>query len=165
MRSAGLSGYMGFERNASGSVEHQTSGLSDALSGTCEPAVLTPFPELPGLSALPAGSDPRYPAELLGSERMRMLARTWSASYDYVLIDSPPILAVADALILSRLTDTTLLVTRHEQSTQKSLERAHKTLHGIEGRNVGIVVNGVHRNSISFNEFYGYKGSNYYSEV
>jgi len=97
--------------------------------------------------------------------RMTNLVKAWSASYDYILIDSPPILAVADAVILSRLADTTLLVARHGRSTQKSLERAYHTLHDLENRNVGIVVNGVHRNSTSYDEFYGYKGTIYYSEV
>jgi capsular exopolysaccharide synthesis family protein len=166
MRSAGLSRYMGFERITSGFlVKHQLSGLSDALSSASEPAVMTPFPELPGLSALSAGSEPRYPAELLGSDRMQTLAKTWAGSYDYVLIDSPPILAVTDAVILSRLADTILLVTRHGQSTQMSLERAYHTLHDVEGRSVGVVVNGVRRDSVSFDEFYGYKGRVYYSEV
>jgi capsular exopolysaccharide synthesis family protein len=165
LRSAGLSGYMGFERQQFGLIEYETSGLSDVLSSSREPAVITPFPELPKLSALPAGSSPTYPAELLGSMRMTNLVKAWSASYDYILIDSPPILAVADAVILSRLADTTLLVARHGRSTQKSLERAYHTLHDLENRNVGIVVNGVHRNSTSYDEFYGYKGTIYYSEV
>jgi capsular exopolysaccharide synthesis family protein len=165
MRSAGLSGYMGFERKAGTLIEHGTSGLSDALSGCGEPAIQMPFPELPRLSTLPAGSIPRYPAELLGSDRMDSLAKSWSANYDYVLIDSPPVLAVADALILARLADTTLLVARHGQTTQRSLERAYHTLIDIEDRRVGIVVNGVHRNSVSFNEFYGYRGKTYYSEA
>jgi polysaccharide biosynthesis transport protein len=165
MRSAGLSGYMGFERRVHGLTDPQARGLSDALSGDAEPAVVTPFSELPRLSALPAGTDPTYPAELLGSERMESLVKSWSRSYDYVLIDSPPILAVTDALILSRLADTTLLVTRYGQSTQKSLERAYRTLHNIECRNVGVVVNGVHRDSVSFDEFYGYKSTTYYTEA
>jgi succinoglycan biosynthesis transport protein ExoP len=165
MRSAGLSGYMGFERDASGPSDQGLIGLSDALSGSGEPSIITPFSQIPNLSVIPAGSTPRYPAELLGSDKMRTLVKDWSADYDYMLIDSPPVLAVADALILSRLTDTTLLVARHGRSTQKSLERAYKTLHGIESGNVGVVVNGVQRNSISFNEFYGYKGTSYYSEA
>jgi polysaccharide biosynthesis transport protein len=164
MRSAGLSGYMGFDRNASASDEHPR-GLSDALSGSAEPNIMTPFNQIPDLSVISAGSAPTYPAELLGSERMRTLVKTWEANYDYVLIDSPPILAVADGLILSRLADTTLLVARHGISTQKSLERAYKTLYGIESAHVGVVVNGVQRNSVSFNEFYGYRGTSYYSEV
>jgi len=165
MRSAGLSRYMGFERKASSLLDLGKNGLSNALSAFDEPAIVTPFPELPRLSALPAGSNPRYPAELLGSDRMQTLAKEWAANYDYVLIDSPPILAVADAVILSRLADTTLLVARHGRSTQKSLERAYRTLLHVEGKNIGVVVNGVHRSSTSYDEFYGYKGTIYYSEV
>ena len=130
-----------------------------------EPAVITPFSELPNLSAILAGSDPKYPAELLGSKRMQALVGSWSANYDYVLIDSPPVLAVADAVILSRFADMTLLVARHGQSTQKSLDRAYRTLNKVEGRNIGIVVNGVRRDSVSFDEFYGYQGTSYYSEA
>jgi capsular exopolysaccharide synthesis family protein len=165
MRSAGLSGYMGYNRHAPGTHDHDIKGLSDALSGAGEPNILTPFSQIPNLSVITAGSMPTYPAELLGSDKMRDLVQAWSAHYDYMLIDSPPVLAVADALILSRLTDTTLLVARHGRSTQKSLERAYKTLDGIENGNVGVVVNGVQRNSVSFNEFYGYKSTSYYSEV
>ena len=164
MRSSGLSGYMEFGRKEGVSAGHQKSGLSDTLSGPGEAAVITPFSKLPNLSALPAGLDPRFPAELLGSKRMKALVERWSASYDYVLIDSPPVLAVADAVILSRLADLTLLVARHGQSTQKSLDRAYRTLRK-EGRNIGIVVNGVRRDSVSFDEFYGYKGTSYYSEA
>jgi tyrosine-protein kinase Etk/Wzc len=80
-------------------------------------------------------------------------------------MDSPPVLAVTDAHILGRLADTTLLIARHGCSTQKSLERAYQRLHDVEGRNVGIVVNGVHRDSASFSEFYGYNGTRYYSEA
>lgn len=165
MRSSGLSGYVGFKRTEGVLAGRQKSGLSDALSGWCSPAVITPFTELPNLSVLPAGSDPKYPAELLGSELMQVFVRSWSAKYDYVLIDSPPVLAVADAVILSRLADMTLLVARHGQSTQKSLDRAYRTLRKIESKNIRIVVNGVRRDSVSFDEFYGYKGTGYYREA
>ena len=165
MRSAGLSSYMGFPRQSGALSDYATSGLSEALRGSDDPGVVTPFPELPKLSAIVAGSSPAYPAELLGTERMQELVKTWSASYDYVLMDSPPVLAVTDALILGRLADTTLLVAKHGSSTQRSLERAYQTLHDVEGRNVGIVVNGVHRDSASFSEFYGYNGTRYYSEA
>lgn len=164
MRSAGLSGYMGFERGSSSSGR-QIMGLSDALLGIAEPNILTPFSQIPNLSVLCAGSVPTYPSELLGSVRMRTLLTTWEATYDYVVIDSPPILAVADPLILSRMVDTTLLIARHGQTTKKSLERAYKILHSIDNSNVGVVVNGVERDSVSFNEFYGYKGTSYYSEA
>jgi succinoglycan biosynthesis transport protein ExoP len=165
MRSSGLSDYMGFGRKEGVLTGNQKSGLSEALSGLGEPAVITPFSDLPNLSALPAGADPKYPAELLGSKRMQAFVGSWAASYDYVLIDSPPVLAVSDAVILSRLADMTLLVARHGQSTQKSLDRAYRTLNKVEGGNIGIVVNGVRRDSVSFDEFYGYKGTSYYREA
>ena len=165
LRSSGLSAYMGLGKRGDGLLARQPSGLSEALASVDEPAVVQPFPELPNLSALPAGSSSKYPAELLGSPRLRTLLKTWEANYDFVLIDSPPILAVADAVILSRLSDSTLLVTRHGRSTQKSLERAYRTLHDVEGGQVGVVVNGVRRNSTSYDEFYGYKGNMYYREA
>jgi succinoglycan biosynthesis transport protein ExoP len=165
MRSAGLSGYMGFERRPRSLVDQEKIGLSNALIGPDEPEIVVPFSQFPNLSALPAGPAPTYPAELLGSDRMRLLVNKWSDRYDYVLIDSPPVLAVTDAHILSRLTDTTLLIARHGRSTQKSVERAYQTLHDGAGRKVDIVVNGVRRNSVSYGEFYGYKGTSYYSEV
>jgi succinoglycan biosynthesis transport protein ExoP len=165
LRIAGLSSYMGYERKTSGLFSRDVHGLSEALSTPDDPQILTPFAELPDLSALPAGSAPKYPAELLGRERLTTLVNTWKDDYDYVVIDSPPVLAVADALILARLVDTTLLVTRHGLSTQKSLERAYYTLHDMESRKVDIVVNGVQRTSVSFNEFYGYQGTTYYSEA
>jgi capsular exopolysaccharide synthesis family protein len=136
MRSSGLSGYMGFERKEGVLTGHQKSGLSDALSGPGEPTVIIPFSDLPNLSVLPAGSDPKYPAELLGSKRMQALVGSWAANYDYVLIDSPPTLAVA-----------------------------YRTLRKVEGGNIGIVVNGVRRGSVSFDEFYGYQGTSYYKEA
>ena len=76
MRSSGLSGYMGFVRKEGVLAGYQNGGLSDALSGFGEPAVITPFSELPNLSAILAGSAPKYPAELLGSRRMQ----AWSAA-------------------------------------------------------------------------------------
>jgi polysaccharide biosynthesis transport protein len=157
LRSAGLSGYLGVEREA--------NGLSEALSLSIDPPILTPFPNLPRLSVIPAGPTPKYPAELLGSEHMSALVREWNESYDYVLVDSPPVLAVTDALLLGRLTDTTLLVARHGQSTQRSLERAYQMVQDVEGRKADIVLNGVNRNSTSFDEFYGYTGTKYYSEA
>ena len=55
---------------------------------------------------------------------MKELIEKWSSEYDFVLIDSPSLLAVTDAAVLSKMADITLLVTRHAQSTRKGLERA-----------------------------------------
>jgi succinoglycan biosynthesis transport protein ExoP len=138
------------------------TGLSSLLSGSKKPTQIEAFAGLPNLSIIPAGPIPPYPSELLGSKRMREVIEQWSKEYDFVLIDSPPMLAVTDAAILSKLSDVTLLVSRHAQSTRKGLERAYRTLRSDEATKVGVVLNGISRESASYGEYYGYYGDSYY---
>ena len=137
-------------------------GLSNLLSGSTQNAQIKGFSGVESLDVLPAGSIPPYPSELLSSARMRELIRHWSEIYDFILIDSPPALAVTDAAILSRLADVTLLITRYAQSTRKSVERAYKSLQFDELSKVGVVLNGISRKSGSYGEYYGYNGNGYY---
>jgi polysaccharide biosynthesis transport protein len=139
-------------------------GLSNLLSGDYEDMEIRPFGALPDLAIIPAGPTPPYPAELLGSRWMKELIKHWSAAYDFVLIDSPALLAVTDAAVLSKMADITLLVTRHGQSTRKSLERAWHTLRVDPENRVGVVLNGVSRDSAAYGEYFGYSGSSYYGK-
>ena len=95
---------------------------------------------------------------------MKELIDKWSKAYDFVIIDSPSVLAVTDAAVLSRMTDITLLVTRHAQSTQKSLERAWQTLRIDPETKVGVVLNAVRRDSAAFGDYFGYYGNSYYGK-
>jgi capsular exopolysaccharide synthesis family protein len=159
MRHPGLTHRFGYERTGG-------TGLSSMLSGAEYRNVPTieAFSELPNLRVLPAGPMPPYPAELLGSERMQELVESWRGMYDFVLIDSPPLLAVTDAQILARQSDVTVLVARHGFSTRKSLERAYRKLVNDQDK-VSVVLNGVSRDSVSYGEYYGYRGgSKYYTE-
>ncbi len=160
LRSAALTRYLGFSRDG---AEH--NGLSGALSESEEPLIRNCVPKLPNLFVLTAGQHTAYPTELLGSERMRSFAAIWKSTFDYVLFDSPPVLAVADALVLSRLVDTALLVTRHGFSTQKGLERAYQIMHDAQTAKIQVIVNDVQRDSESFSDFYGYSGKHYYEEA
>ena len=134
-------------------------GLSNMLSGDDENMEVRPFAALPDLAIIPAGPTPPYPAELLGSRRMKELIEQWSQEYDFVLIDSPALLAVTDAAVFSKMADITLLVTRHGQSTRKSLERAWHTLRTDPETKVGVVLNGVSRDSAAYGEYFGYHGN------
>lgn len=159
MRHPGLTRRFGYERIGG-------TGLSSMLSGVDYQNVPTieAFSELPTLRVLPAGPMPPYPAELLGSDRMHELVQGWRGMYDFVIIDSPPLLAVADSQILARESDLTILVARHGLSTRKSLERAYRKLVADEEK-VSVVLNGVNRDSVSYGEYYGYTGgSKYYTE-
>jgi tyrosine-protein kinase Etk/Wzc len=94
---------------------------------------------------------------------MKDLVAAWSRQYDFILIDSPSILAVTDAAVLSKLADITLLITRHAYSTGKSLERAYNLLRTDPDTRVGVVLNGVDRGSSAYNEYFGYSGNHYYA--
>ena len=145
------------------SIPHER-GLSNILSGDEEKTEIRPFADLPGLTIIPAGPTPPFPAELLGSQRMKDLIAKWSAYYDFVIIDSPSLLAVTDAAVLSKNADITLLVARHAQSTRKSVERAWQRLRSDPETKVGVVLNGVSRGSAAYDEYFGYYGNSYYGE-
>jgi capsular exopolysaccharide synthesis family protein len=164
LRSAGLSSYMGFERPDSGMRlgERAVRGLSGSLSGFTKPDIFAPFPELETLHVLAAGPVPTYPAELLGSQHMKDLIEQWLEEFDYVIIDSPPVIAVTDALILAQLADIAVLVARHGQTTRTSLERSYRLLHDVKRGRVRVVINAVQRRSVSYNGYYGYQGTTYY---
>lgn len=137
-------------------------GLSNLLSGDQEILASRPFVDLPELAIIPAGPTPPYPAELLGSQRMNELLERWSQEFDFILIDSPSVLAVTDATILSKMADITLLVARHAQSTRKSVDRAWQILHVNSDTKIGVVLNGVNRGSPAYSEYFGYHGNGYY---
>jgi polysaccharide biosynthesis transport protein len=138
------------------------TGLSYLLSDKMDVPAVHPFADLKELAFIPAGPKPPFPSELLGSARMKELVAGWSQHYDFIVIDSPSMLAVTDAAVLSKFSDFTLLVTRHAYSTRKSVERAYNMLQTGPDTRVGVVLNGVDRGCAAYNEYFGYSGTHYY---
>jgi capsular exopolysaccharide synthesis family protein len=93
------------------------------------------------LNVLAAGSDRADGARLLGGDGMKSLLQSASGSFDYVIIDSPPLLAVSDALLLSTQVDGVVLVTRAGTTSRKQLEHALHRLSEIESNILGVVLN------------------------
>jgi succinoglycan biosynthesis transport protein ExoP len=114
---------------------------------------------LPGMEILRAGPTPRFPAELLDSDRMRGLLEDWKLCFDYIVLDSPPLLAVTDAAVLSHMADVTLLVARPGYTTSKGLKHALELIEVNKETNVGVVLNAVDRRSASYSDYYGYPRS------
>jgi polysaccharide biosynthesis transport protein len=109
---------------------------------------------------LRAGPLPAFPAELLDSERMRSLLETWKLEFDHIVLDSPPLLAVTDAAVLSHMVDFTLLVARPGFTSSKALKRAYDSIEQHDQATpAGVVLNAVDRESASYNDYYGYSGS------
>jgi capsular exopolysaccharide synthesis family protein len=115
----------------------------------------------PGLALLGTGPIPPNPAELLGSDKTAEIFRLLATSFDVVLIDSPPLLPVADPLVLSQYADAVLMVVMVGLTTRAELERASELLAQVSARPAGIVLNKATRRSANGSKYgYGYKYRN-----
>jgi len=97
--------------------------------------------EQANLRVLTTGPLPPNPAELLGSDRMRAQLEMLAKQADVVVIDSPPLLAVTDAAVLSSYVDGTLLVVDARHSRRRSVREARETLNRVGARVLGVVLN------------------------
>jgi polysaccharide biosynthesis transport protein len=137
-----------------------TYGLSNYLAGDSEKNLIRQIDDNL-ITMIPAGPTPPNPAELLHSSRMKLLLTEMSKSYDFVLLDSPPLLSVTDSLTLGKLVDGTLLVTRSGKTSYDMLESGLRKLRELNVTILGAIVNGM--TATKGNDgYYGY--SNYYSE-
>ncbi len=127
-----------------------SKGLSTYLAGAsniniiCKEAV-------PNLSIIPSGPVPPNPSELLSSGRMYDLIGELNEKFDIIIWDAAPLLTVTDSLVLSKILDGTIIVTRAGQTTYESVSRALKSLNDIEAHVLGVVINGL---DIRKNEYY-----------
>jgi non-specific protein-tyrosine kinase len=114
---------------------------------------------VPGLEVLPSGPLPPNAAELLGSERMRELLRQLRSRADYVVLDSPPVVALSDAAILATLCDGVLLVVAAGRTRRSEARRAIAALRQVDARVLGVVLNKMpkaHKGTYYYYYDYGY---------
>jgi capsular exopolysaccharide synthesis family protein len=116
--------------------------------------VLRPGP-VPRLQILTAGPLPPNPAELLSSRRMHRVMEHLRTNAELVIVDSPPLLHVADPVVLALMTDAVLLVTDVERSSLHAMQRAKEALAAVGASIAGIVLNKVPRGR---SEYYYYAG-------
>lgn len=119
-------------------------GLSSVLAGTeTADSVIVTSQEFPNLGCLPSGPVPPNPSELLGSPRLAELFVTLRASYDVILVDSPPVLPVTDAIVIAQVVDVVVLVARAGQSHARSVSRALELLSNVDAPVKGVILNAV----------------------
>jgi capsular exopolysaccharide synthesis family protein len=136
-------------------IPNQT-GLSDILlGGAGGETAISQYGAVPNLRILTAGPAQPMPAEMLGSVTMRQLMISWRETYDYIVIDTPPVLAVTDAVRLSSHADSVLLILRCGHTTRQALARSCDVLNQSSVPVLGIVVNSVDFQS-SGSYYYGY---------
>ena len=139
-------------------------GLSDVLIGRTKLADAIRTVDVPNLSVLVSGQFPPNPSELLGSPAMREIIEEAKGDFDMIVIDSPPVLAVTDASVLSSLVDGTVVVVRVGKTARDAVRRGVAQLRVVNGRVLGAVLNDVDFRSGVYYGGYGYYYHKFYGE-
>jgi polysaccharide biosynthesis transport protein len=144
----------------------KTPGLSDLIVGKSAASQAIQSTRVNGLQLLACGYQPPNPVELLGSPMMKQILDAIRAHYDWVLIDAPPLLAMADAPVLCSLVEGVVLVLAAEVATKPAVMRAIDQVLSVGGRVTGVVLNKVNleRNSYYYSQYYGEYYRSYYAE-
>jgi len=138
------------------------NGLSACLAGTLSAGeAVQNIDQIPGLQVVTAGHTPPYPSEMLASDAMPQLLQRWREEFRYIVIDTPPVLAVTDAVVCARVADVVVLVARSEQTRRQSLMRTRDILRKVRANIAGVVVNDLSFDSVEYREYYGHYGSKY----
>ena len=116
-------------------------GVSNLLAGLCNGSEVIKRTELhQNLYVLPAGEIPPNPSELLGSERMGVTLDILRKDFDFILLDLPPVNAVSDPLVASKLTDGMVLVVRQNYSSKRAIAEAVRQLNFVDAKILGFVM-------------------------
>ncbi len=143
----------------------RSPGLSEVLAGDAELAKVIRVTNGVGIDYISAGVLPPNPAELLGSERMVAVMSQLRDSYDFIVIDAPPMLAVADAQVLTPLADLVIVVIEAGRVPRKAGEHMRELLRSTSAHVAGVVINDRTGRGFEYYGSYGYRyGYGYYGD-
>lgn len=112
--------------------------------------------EIDGLYVISAGNVPPNPSELLITPQMQRLLDRLSTQFDIIIVDAPPCELVTDAAILSRMVDSTVIVTAHKFTKKASLQKTIKSIKNVGGKIAGVVLNKVPIDAKKYEKSYYY---------
>ena len=132
------------------------TGLSSYLAGVANlDEIVLPHPAISNLAVVTTGPVPPSPADLLSSHRMRDAISELRRRFKFIVIDSPPVMAATDAVIVSSLTDGVLLVVRSGETPKEAFTRTRDLLSAVRGRILGVVLNAVDSSAPDY--YYSYR--------
>ena len=137
-------------------------GLSNILVGGCKVEEAIVHTQIPNLDVIPCGPIPPNPSEILGSERMANLLDRLRENRTQIIIDSPPITAVTDAVVLAKIADGLVMVISAGETPREIIQNGLRQLQSVNAHVLGAVLNGVEmgRDSTYYYQYYYY----YYGE-
>jgi capsular exopolysaccharide synthesis family protein len=144
----------------------QEPGLSNFLVGNAKASEAVQTTEVSGLWVMPAGLHTPNPAELLGSKRFKDFMASLSQHFDWVMVDTPPVMAVTDASVVAHFVTGVLFVVGAEMTSRHAGQRALDQLEHARAKFIGAVLNRVDlkHNSYYYSQYYRREYSDYYHE-
>lgn len=139
-------------------------GISTYLSGYGDLKDMIEPTGVPNLSVLPCGPIPPNPSELISSQQMRQLLITLSKHYDFILVDSPPVVTVTDPIILATLVDGVIVVTKSGKSKGEMIRRACQELQTVGSKVLGVVLNDFNQDEEGYDNYMYYRYNYNYAE-
>jgi len=140
-----------------------TDGLSSYLTGEVDPADIAQPTPVMRLFAITSGPLPPNPVELLSGPKMLDLLSLAGERFDHVILDGPPVLGLADALVLAHIAKATVFVVEPGESRVRDIEAAARRLHQANARLLGVVLTKVGRAGTGYGYGYGYSYNYLYS--
>ncbi len=135
-------------------------GLSELLSGQTDLTQVLHKTQVANLDVITRGKSPTNPSEMLSSTQFKDLLEKFQTQYDHIIIDTPPVLAVTDGIIISQYTGVNLIVARYAKSHMKELELTVNRFEQAGVKVNGFILNDIQRSSgggYGYNYAYAYK--------
>jgi capsular exopolysaccharide synthesis family protein len=143
-----------------------SKGLSSYLAGAGDENIIQTITEselkiirscpITPLNIIPSGPIPPNPSELLVSHKLKELLENNQEKFDFIIFDSAPILGATDSLIISKITEGTIIVGRAEETTYEMINQGLKSLTDINANILGMVINGMNYKESKYHYYYGY---------
>lgn len=130
-------------------------GLSNVLVGQAKLHDVVSASDVENLDLLSCGPIPPNPSELLGSKKMQEMIMEARESYDVILLDTPPILAVTDAQILANISDGSILVVRSGKTEYEAANKAIESLQAANAKVLGTILNDREKKEMNYYYYYG----------
>jgi capsular exopolysaccharide synthesis family protein len=147
--------------------QKQEPGLSNLMVGNAKASDTVHKTAVPGLWVLTAGHTPPNPAELLGSQRFREFLNSLKEHFDLILVDSPPVMAVADAAITAHTSSGVVFVVGAEMTSRHAARAAVEQLEQSRAHFIGAVLNRVEleKNAYYYSHYYRREYGAYYHQA
>ncbi|WP_335952030.1 polysaccharide biosynthesis tyrosine autokinase [Acinetobacter beijerinckii] len=131
-------------------------GLSELLSNQADLSQVIHQTDVAGLSLITRGKNPTNPSEMLSSQQFKLILENLDQQYDHIIIDTPPVLAVTDGIIISQYAGVNLLVARYAKSQMKELELSLNRFDQAGVKVNGFILNDIQRASTGYGYGYNY---------